>query len=108
MTAIPTIPATAPEGTRVIRSRAASDGEFTYALAARITAKNMQDVADAVGARTVVSEWWNGHTETLLVSGEDRMTVGDWAIIGADARLLRNREINREFTGLRGGALSGR
>lgn len=107
----PHVPAGAPEGMRVVRTRTvAADGTHRWALAVRLTAGNISDVADQSGwRRFVTEEKRTGDRSICLEDGDQRLTYGDWFLVVGDSWTgYRDRDMNQSFTSVRGGVLSGR
>lgn len=107
----PGIPADHPEGMRVVRTRAvAADGQHRWALAVRLTPRNIADVADRSGLRIFATvEGTTGKRSQCLREGDISVTFGDWLLVVGTAWVpFQGRDMNRSFTSVRGGVLSGR
>lgn len=102
----PRIPAEAPTGTRIIRSR---DG-LDYGLAVRLDAQNIEQVAQYTGAQIMVSEEvLTSRSETVIyLSAGEPARKGDWVILHPTPQVAPRNTINRQWVGERGGVLSGR
>lgn len=107
----PKVPADAVPGTRVVRTRYMRSGQYRWFLGVEVTAANMDELAQRCGGRHLRTQ----ETLTGIVTDEietpdwETVHTGDWfLIVGPEYIAYTKRQMNADFTSVRGGVLSGR